>query len=66
MAVNYKGGNMSVKGETYKSKSAKAKHEKGEGKKERMMEYGPKSKSKVKTRVAPKAKTTKRGSSRGR
>jgi hypothetical protein len=66
MAVNYKGGKMSVKGESYKSKAAKAKHEKGEGKKERMMEYGPKGKTKAKTRVAPKMKTTKRGSSRGR
>ena len=33
---------MSVKGEKYASKSAMKKHEKGEGKKERMMEYGPK------------------------
>lgn len=33
---------MSVKGEKYKSKSAKMKHEKSEGKKERMMEYGAK------------------------
>jgi len=33
---------MSAKGEKYKSKSAKMKHEKGEGKKEKMMEYGPK------------------------
>jgi hypothetical protein len=33
---------MSMKGEKYKSKSAKMKHEKSEGKKERMMEYGPK------------------------
>ena len=31
---------MSAKGEMYKSKSAKMKHEKGEGMKERMMEYG--------------------------
>jgi hypothetical protein len=31
-----------MKGEKYKSKSAKMKHEKSEGKKERMMEYGPK------------------------
>jgi hypothetical protein len=31
---------MSAKGEKYKSKSAKMKHEKSEGKKERMMEYG--------------------------
>lgn len=33
---------MSVKGEKYKSKSAMMKHEKGEGKKEKAMEYGPK------------------------
>jgi hypothetical protein len=31
---------MSAKGESYKSKSAKMKHEKGEGKMERKMEYG--------------------------
>ena len=33
---------MSAKGEKYKNGKAKAKHEKGEGKKERMMEYGGK------------------------
>lgn len=33
---------MSVKGEKYKSKGAMKKHEKTEGKKERMMEYGKK------------------------
>lgn len=33
---------MSAKGEKYKSKGAKMMHEKGEGKKERMMEYGSK------------------------
>ena len=33
---------MSMKGEKYKSKSAKMRHEKGEGAKERMMEYGSK------------------------
>ena len=31
---------MSAKGEKYKSKSSKMKHEKSEGKMERMMEYG--------------------------
>ena len=31
---------MSVKGEKYGSKKAMMKHEKGEGAKERMMEYG--------------------------
>jgi len=40
---------MSMKGEKYKSKSAKMKHEKTEGKKERKMEYGmPKKKAKKK------------------
>lgn len=38
---------MSVKGEKYKSKSAMKKHEKTEGKKERMMEYGKKGKKKA-------------------
>lgn len=33
---------MSAKGEMYKSKGAMKKHEKGEGMKERMMEYGKK------------------------
>ena len=33
---------MSVKGEKYKSKSTKMKHEKSEGSKERKMEYGSK------------------------
>ena len=33
---------MSAKGEMYKSKGAKMKHEKGEGKMERKMEYGTK------------------------
>lgn len=35
---------MSAKGEKYKSKAAKAKHEKMEGAKERKMEYGKKAK----------------------
>ena len=34
---------MSMKGEKYASKKAMKKHEKGEGAKERMMEYGKKS-----------------------
>ena len=48
---------MSVKGEKYKSMSAKMKHEKGEGMKERMMEYGPKKKAvkKAAKRVAKKS-----------
>jgi len=33
---------MSMKGEKYKSKKAEMKHERSEGKKERMMEYGAK------------------------
>ena len=33
---------MSMKGEKYKSKKAKMKHEGSEGKKERMMVYGAK------------------------
>jgi len=40
---------MSVKGEKYKSMSAKKKHEKTEGSKERMMEYGTKKKTAKKT-----------------
>ena len=43
---------MSAKGEKYKSKKAMMKHEKSEGAKERMMEYG---KKKVK-KAAKKAK----------
>lgn len=35
---------MSAKGEKYKSKAAKMKHEKSEGAKERKMEYGKKAK----------------------
>jgi hypothetical protein len=38
---------MSAKGEKYKSASMKKKHEKMEGKKERMMEYGSKAKMKA-------------------
>lgn len=37
---------MSVKGEKYKSKAAKMKHEKTESAKERKMEYGKKGKKK--------------------
>ena len=44
---------MSVKGEKYASKGAKMKHEKMEGKKERMMEYG---KRKVVAKKVVKAK----------
>lgn len=48
---------MSVKGETYKSAKAKAKHEKTEGPKARMMEYGNKPvKKAVAKKVAAKKK----------
>lgn len=40
---------MSVKGEKYKSPAAKRKHEKSEGRAERMMEYG-----KIKTKPMKK------------
>ena len=50
---------MSVMGEKYKSKSMMKKHEKMEGKKERMMEYG--SKKMVKKAVAKKAVVKKMG-----
>ena len=49
---------MSVKGEKYKSMAAKKKHEKMEGSKERMMEYGPKRKKAAK-------KTAKKAAKRG-
>lgn len=39
---------MSAKGEMYKSKAAKKKHEMKEGSKEKMMEYGKKAKKKNK------------------
>lgn len=39
---------MSMKGEKYKSKGMKMKHEKSEGGKERMMEYGKKKAKKKK------------------
>jgi hypothetical protein len=48
---------MSVKGEKYASKKAMMKHEKSEGSKERMMEYGKKvmkKKSPVKKKVKKK------------
>ena len=50
---------MSYKGEKYSSKSAMMKHEKGEGMKERMMEYGKKSMPKKKMAM-PKKKTSKK------
>lgn len=45
---------MSAKGEKYKSMAAKKKHEKTEGAKERMMEYGKKTKKTAK-KTAKKA-----------
>ncbi len=48
---------MSVKGEKYKSMAAKKRHEKTEGARERMMEYG---KKKVVKKTAKK-KTARRG-----
>ena len=53
---------MSVKGEKYKSMAAKKKHEKMEGSKERMMEYG----TKKKTAKKIAKKTAKRGLFGGR
>jgi hypothetical protein len=44
---------MSAKGEKYKSMATKKKHEKGEGAKERMMEYGKKKKTAKKTAKKP-------------
>lgn len=54
---------MSVKGEMYKSKSAMKKHEKTEGKKERMKEYGPKGKP---MKAAPKKAAPKKAMRRGK
>lgn len=45
---------MSMKGEKYKSKKAMMKHEKSEGPKERMMEYGKKSVKKAAKKAAVK------------
>lgn len=44
---------MSAKGEKYKSKGAMMKHEKGEGMKDRMKEYGSK-KGSMKSKKAKK------------
>ncbi len=43
---------MSAKGEKYKSMAAKKRHEKTEGAKERMMEYGKKKVAKKATKKA--------------
>lgn len=45
---------MSVKGEKYKSSKAMMKHEKSEGAKERMMEYGKKPVKKSAKKAMPK------------
>ena len=54
---------MSAKGEMYKSAASKARHEKREGAKERMMEYGTKkamgSKKAAKPRAAARKKKMK-------
>lgn len=50
---------MSSKGEKYKSKFSMMKHERGEGMKDRMMEYDPKKagpKKVAKKKAAPKRK----------
>lgn len=50
---------MSAKGEKYKSKGAMVKHEKGEGMKERAMEYGSPKKA-MKKKAAKKMAAKKR------
>lgn len=55
---------MSAKMEKYKSMAAKKKHEKGEGAKERMMEYGPK-KTMKKTAKKTAKKVAKKAAKRG-
>ena len=55
---------MSAKGEKYKSMAAMKKHEKVEGAKERIMEYGPKKKAVKKTAkkaVAKRSMVRKKG-----
>jgi hypothetical protein len=47
---------MSAKGEMYKSAKSKMKHEKGEGSKERAMEYGKKPVKKAAKKVVKKKK----------
>lgn len=47
---------MSMKGEKYSSKKMMMKHEKSEGMKERMMEYGKKAVKKSVKKVAKKGK----------
>lgn len=55
---------MSAKGEKYTSMKMKKKHEKMEGAKERMMEYGPK-KAVKKTAKKTVKKTVKKAAKRG-
>jgi hypothetical protein len=54
---------MSAKNEKYKSMAAMKRHEKKEGPKERMMEYGPKkvAKKTAKKAVAKRSMVRKRG-----
>jgi hypothetical protein len=52
---------MSVKGEKYKSMAAKKMHEKKEGSRERMMEYGTKKKAAKKTAKKTAKKSARRG-----
>lgn len=47
---------MSAKGEKYKSAAMKKKHEKSEGSKERMMEYGMPAKKKAAKKMGAKKK----------
>lgn len=47
---------MSMKGEKYSSRSAKMRHEKSEGAKERMKEYGKKPKMKAAKKPMRKGK----------
>ena len=47
---------MSAKGEKYKSAAMKKKHEKSEGAKERMMEYGMPAKKKAVKKMAARKK----------
>jgi hypothetical protein len=52
---------MSVKGEKYKSMASKKKHEKMEGSKERMMEYGSKKTVKKTAKKTAKKSVKRRG-----
>ena len=52
---------MSVKGEKYKSMASKKKHEKMEGSKERMMEYGSKKTMKKTAKKTAKKAAKRRG-----